>query len=340
MPAIRPDDLILLSHGGGGRRTRDLIRGLVLRHFDSPLLAPLDDGACLEASGRRLVFTTDSYVVSPLFFPGGDIGRLSVCGTVNDLAMMGARPLALSLALILEEGLPMRDLARVLRSAARAAREAGAPVVTGDTKVVERGRGNGLYITTAGIGERLPRADTRAGNARPGDAVLVTGTLGDHGIAVLSRRPGLAFDRPVKSDVAPLAGLVAALLRAAPGVRVLRDPTRGGLAAALCDIAEASGVGIRIREAALPVRRGVRAACGLLGLDVLAVANEGKAVAVCAADQAAAALRALRAHPLGRAAAVIGAVTGGPAGAVCLDTRSGGERLIEIPLGDDLPRIC
>ncbi len=340
MNSFPAGELVLLSHGGGGRRMKALIRDLVLRHLGNPLLDPLDDGACFPAPGPDLVFTTDSYVVTPLFFPGGDIGRLAVCGTVNDLAMMGAMPRALSLALILEEGLPLADLDRLLASAAAAAREAGAPVATGDTKVVERGKGNGVFITTAGIGARRPGADTRAGNARPGDAVLVSGTLGDHGIAVLGCRPGLSFKAPVASDVAPLNGLVAALLEAAPGVRVLRDPTRGGLAAALCDIAEASGVCLRIRDADLPVRPAVRAACGLLGLDVLSVANEGKAVVLCPPEQAAAALAGLRAHALGRAAAVIGAAAAAPAGAVILETEAGGERLVDLPLGEDLPRIC
>lgn len=333
-------DLILLSHGGGGRRTQQLIRDLILKHLGNPILDRLDDGACLDVPERELVFTTDSYVVSPIFFPGGDIGKLAVCGTINDLAMQGAAPRYLSLALILEEGLALADLERVIRSVAQMVRETGVMVVTGDTKVVERGKGNGIFINTAGIGVRLPGVDTHVANARSGDTVIITGTLGDHGVAVMSRREGLALETDVVSDAAPLWGMIEPLLRGIPEIHSLRDPTRGGVAAALGDIAAAAQVGIRIRERALPIHPGVQGACKLLGLDVLNVANEGKALVICASAQAEHALRILRAHPLGREAAVIGEVVAAPAGMVLLETALGGERIVETPLGEDLPRIC
>jgi len=333
-------DIILLSHGGGGRRTQQLIRDLILKHLGNPILNRLDDGACLDVPERDLVFTTDSYVVSPIFFPGGDIGKLAVCGTINDLAMQGAAPRYLSLALILEEGLALTDLERVIQSVARMVRETGVMVVTGDTKVVERGKGNGVFINTAGIGVRRPGVDTHAANARNGDAVIITGTIGDHGIAVMSRREGLNLETDVVSDAAPLWGMIEPLLREIPEIHSLRDPTRGGVAAALVDIAAAAGVGIRIHERALRILPGVQGACKLLGLDVLNVANEGKALVICVPAQAERALRILRAHPLGREAAIIGAVTAEPAGTVILKTALGGERIVETPLGEDLPRIC
>jgi len=333
-------DLVLLSHGGGGRRTQQLIRDLILKHLGNPILDRLDDGACLDVPEHNLVFTTDSYVVTPIFFPGGDIGKLAVCGTINDLAMQGAAPRYLSLALILEEGLVMADLERVIQSVAQMVRETGVMVVTGDTKVVERGKGNGIFINTAGIGVRCPGVDTHVANARSGDVVIITGTIGDHGIAVMSRREGLNLETDVVSDVAPLWGMIEPLLREIPEIHSLRDPTRGGVAAALGDIATTSGVGIRIHERALPIRPGVQGACKLLGLEVLNVANEGKALVICAAAQAEHALRILSAHPLGREAAVIGAVTAEPAGMVLMETALGGERIVDTPLGEDLPRIC
>ncbi len=333
-------DLVLLSHGGGGRRTQQLIRNLILKNLGNPILNRLDDGACLDVPERDIVFTTDSYVVNPIFFPGGDIGQLAVCGTINDLAMQGAVPRYLSLALILEEGLPLADLERVIQSTARLARETGVLVVTGDTKVVERGKGNGIFINTAGIGVRRPGVDTHVANARSGDVVIISGTLGDHGIAVMSRREGLNLETDVVSDVAPLGGLIASLLEEIPEIHCLRDPTRGGVAAAMVDIATAAGVGIRIRESALPVRPGVKGACRLLGLDVLNVANEGKAIIICAPSQAERALQILRRHPLGRESAAIGEVTADLAGMVLLETALGGERIVEIPMGEDLPRIC
>lgn len=334
------DEVILMSHGGGGRRTHQLLRDHIFPPLDNPLLRQMDDSACVEIAGAELAFTTDSYVIRPLFFPGGDIGRIAVCGTVNDLAMQGAQPLYLTLALILEEGLRISELDAIVTSIAAAAREAGVQIVAGDTKVVERGAGNGIYINTSGLGRRLPGINTHVANARPGDVVLVSGTLGDHGLAVMSKREGLQFQTTLVSDVAPLNGLVADLLKAAPGVHVLRDPTRGGVAAALHDVATAANVCVKLDESALPVRREVRGACGLLGLDPLTVANEGKALVVCTAADEERALAALRAHPLGEEACRIGEICAAPASRVLLRTRIGGERLVELPLGDDLPRIC
>lgn len=332
------NDIILLSHGGGGTRTQALIREIILRRLGNPILDRLDDSACLTIPEAELAFTTDSYVVNPIFFPGGDIGKLAACGTINDLAMQGAEPRYLSLGLILEEGLPLRDLDRIIASLAEIARQAGVQVVTGDTKVVERGKGNGIFINTSGIGVRLPGTDVAVKNARPGDALLITGTLGDHGAAIMSRR--LNLESKLISDVAPLWDLVAPLLREIPGLHCLRDPTRGGVAAAVCDIAASSGVGIRLNEAALPVRSEVRGICELLGLDPLNAANEGKALVVCPQAESERALRILRAHPLGRDSAAIGAVTAIPAGTALLETAAGGERIIQMPLGEDLPRIC
>jgi hydrogenase expression/formation protein HypE len=338
MNSAESNDIILLSHGGGGVRTQALIRDIVLRHLGNPILNRLDDSARLTIPESELAFTTDSYVVNPIFFPGGDIGKLAACGTINDLAMQGAEPRFLSLGLILEEGLLIRDLDRVIGSLAEIVTQTSIQVVTGDTKVVERGKGNGIFINTSGIGVRLPGTDVHAGNARPGDAVIVTGTLGDHGAAVMSKR--LNLESKLLSDVAPLWDLVAPLLRDIPSIHCLRDPTRGGVAAAVCDIAAMSRVGIRLNEAALPVRNEVRGICQLLGLDPLNAANEGKALVVCPEADAGRALRLLRAHPLGRDAAVIGAVAAAPAGTCLLDTAAGGERIIQMPLGEDLPRIC
>ncbi len=334
------DDRILLAHGGGGRKTQSLIQEVMLRHFRDPVLARLDDAARLEMESRALAFTTDSYVVDPPFFPGGDIGKLAACGTINDLAMQAATPKFMSVGLILEEGFLVSDLNRALGSLAAVTRALGVVVATGDTKVVERGRGGGIFVNTSGIGIRPEGLDIGASRARPGDAVLVSGTIGDHGIAVMSVREGLAFETPLQSDVAPLWPLVAQLLEHRIAIHCLRDPTRGGLAAALCDVAAASDVGVRIREADLPVRREVRAACGLLGLDPLHVANEGKLVLICAAPDAPRALAVLREHSLGRDAAIMGQVEKGPKGVVRMETVAGGERVVEMPLGDELPRIC
>jgi hydrogenase expression/formation protein HypE len=334
------DEVVLLSHGGGGSRMKRLLEEWILPGIENPILRRMDDGACVSVPEPDLVLTTDSYVVRPLFFPGGDIGRLAVCGTVNDLAMQGAEPRYLTLALILEEGLPFRDLERIIRSISETVRETGVQIVTGDTKVIERGAGNGAFINTTGLGVRRPGTDTHVANAKPGDVVIVTGTIGDHGVAVMSVREGLRFETALESDVAPLWSLVRPLLDAVPDVHCLRDPTRGGVAAALNDIAEAAKVGIRIQERAVPVREAVRGACGLLGLEPLNVANEGKAIVVCAEASAERAVAVLRAHPLGRNAAVIGRVVAEPAGRVIQETVLGGERIVDMPGGEDLPRIC
>lgn len=337
---MNEEKIILLSHGGGGLKTRQLLDNLVLPALGIQDNVEMDDAACLAAPCSRLAFTTDSYVVSPLFFPGGDIGRLAASGTINDLAMRGAAPFCLSVGLIIEEGLEMSVLERALKSLAAAAGEGGAAIVAGDTKVLERKTGDGLYINTTGIGIRRSGVEAGVANAKPGDAVLISGSLGDHGVAIMACRGNLAFSSELESDVAPLWPMISRLLDVAPGVHVMRDPTRGGVAAALCDIAEASGVGIRLREKYLPVKPQVRSACGLLGLDPIEVANEGKAIVVCAPGDAEPALEALRAHPLGRDAAVIGRVTEKHRGMVIMETAAGGERIIEPPLGENLPRIC
>lgn len=332
------EDRILLAHGDGG----ELMAQLISEVFFSRLGAgdpPGDDAARLEAQGR-LAFTTDAFVVDPIFFPGGDIGRLAICGTVNDLATAGARPLAISASFILEEGLPIADLSRVVDSMALAAEEAQVRVVTGDTKVVPRGKADRVYISTTGVGDVREPVCVSGANGRPGDVVLLSGTLGDHGLAVLSRREGLEFESEIVSDCAPLGGLVEALLGAAPGLHALRDPTRGGLAAALNEIARQSQVGVEVREAAVPVRPSVTAACDLLGLDPLYAANEGKMIAIVPPDQQEAALSALRSHPLGREAAAIGQVSDSHPGRVLLETALGTHRLLDRHVGEQMPRIC
>jgi len=345
----RGADVILMAHGGGGGMTRRLIEDVMVRELGNPILAPLDDGAYLRLSGTDLVMTTDSYVVDPIFFPGGDIGRLAVCGTVNDLAMMGAEPRYLSLALIIEEGLSLADLRRIVRSVGRTAREAGVAIVTGDTKVIGRGRGgrgeairtgSDIFINTTGLGTRCRGVDTSVANARPGDAVIVTGAIGDHGIAIMNARDGLQLKSSLKSDVQPLWSLIKPVLKAVPRIHCLRDPTRGGVAGALCDIARSSGRGIRIQEKSLPVRPEVRGSCGILGLDPLNVANEGKALVVCAGSDANRVLKILRGHRAGKRACIIGRVASGHAGLVVMETACGGERLVDVPTGEDLPRIC
>ena len=334
-------DRVLLAHGGGGSLTKQLIRDLVVARFGNPALAPLSDSALVDLPPGRVAFTTDSYVVKPLRFRGGDIGRLAVCGTVNDLAMAGARPLYLSMGLILEEGLPFDDLAAILDSAKAAADEAGVIVVCGDTKVVERGAADGLFINTSGIGVVREGVNIAMELARPGDAVLVNGTIGDHGVAIMSAREGLSFDTPVSSDVAPLASLVAAILEAGgEAVHALRDPTRGGLGMVVCEVAEACRRDIELDEAKIPIRPEVQGACDLLGLDPLYVANEGKVVAFCAGDVAPKVLAAMRAHPYGRSAAIIGRVLEGAKGRVTLRTIIGGRRVVDPPYGEQLPRIC
>jgi len=318
-----------------------LIERMFLPTFHNPALETLHDGAVVEVESVRLTFTTDSFVVSPLFFPGGDIGELAVNGTVNDLAMCGARPLYLSLALILEEGFPMEDLWRVVRSVQEAAQEAGVEVVTGDTKVVDRGKGDGVFINTSGVGIIPEGVDIAPRRARPGDVVLVSGAIAVHGIAILSVREGLEFETTLESDTASLNGLVESLLRAAgPQVHVLRDPTRGGVASALNEIAASAGVGVVLEETHIPVWDEVRGACEILGLDPLYVANEGKCLAIVAPEAAEAALEAMRSHPLGREAAIIGQVVEEHPGTVVLRSQVGGKRIVDMLSGEQLPRIC
>ena len=331
------EDRVLLAHGGGGKLSHDLVAQCFLPLFDNVFLRKLDDSAVVDLDGR-IAFTTDSYVVNPVFFPGGDIGRLAVCGTVNDLAMSGAVPRYLSVSLIIEEGFPMSDLRRIAGSIKEAAREAGVQVVAGDTKVVDKGSADGLFITTSGIGTVAPGVDISGSNARPGDGVLLSGPIGDHGIAVISRREGLRFTSPVESDCAPLNHLVSDMLDAGVGIRSLRDPTRGGLASTLNEIAVSSGVGIRIAEEAIPVRASVQAACELLGFDPLYVASEGKLVAV--ADEPEKLLDAARRSPYGREAAVIGEVVADHPTRVVMRTRMGASRIVDMLVGDQLPRIC
>lgn len=331
------EDRILLSHGDGGQRMAELINEVFLSRL-GPGDPPGDDAAQLEAAGR-LAFTTDAFVVEPIFFPGGDIGKLAVCGTVNDLATAGAVPLALSASFVLEEGLLISDLERIAGSMGAAAAEAKVRVITGDTKVVPRGKADKMYISTAGVGRIAEGVTLSGANARPGDAVLISGTVGDHGLAVLSRREGLEFESEILSDCAPLAEMVQALLAAAPGVHVLRDPTRGGLASALNEIARQSQVQIAVEETAVPVHAGVAAACDLLGLDPLYAANEGKMIAIVAGEQAEAALAALRARPLGGEAAIVGKVESG-ASRVLLRTALGSHRLLDRHVGEQMPRIC
>ncbi|MCU0722201.1 MAG: hydrogenase expression/formation protein HypE [Planctomycetes bacterium] len=332
-------DRITLSHGGGGSLTRELVESVFLPAFGSEPLSLLEDSAVLRLPPGRTAFTTDSFVVKPLFFRGGDIGRLAVCGTVNDLAVAGAVPRFLSVAFVLEEGLEIEILRRVALSIAEAAREAGVQVVTGDTKVVEKGAVDRLFVNTAGIGEVPEGRRLGAAEIRPGDRVLVSGTLGDHGIAVLSEREGIRFSTPVSSDVAPLNGLVAAML-AAGGVRAMRDCTRGGLAAAVNEFAGQARVGVELREEDLPVRPEVAAACDLLGLDPLTVANEGKLVAFADPGSAAAVLAAMRAHAYGAEARIAGETVAAHPGTAVVRTRIGGRKILEMPYGEGLPRIC
>ena len=344
----RPLDLkhgrVDMNHGAGGRASAQLIEALFARAFDNPALREGNDGAVLPAppAGHRLVLATDAHVISPLFFPGGDIGALSVHGTVNDVAMMGAQPLYLSASFILEEGLPLADLKRIVDSMAAAAREAGVAIVTGDTKVVEQGHGDGVFISTTGAGWLPPGRRLSGDLARPGDVVLVSGPIGDHGVAVLSKRESLEFETAIVSDSAALNGLTAAMLAAVPegSVRVLRDPTRGGLATTLNEITRQSGTGITLDEAKIPVRAQVEAACELLGLDPLYVACEGRLVAICAPDVADTLLAAMQAHPLGQQAARIGLVTDDPHRFVQMATRFGGRRVVDWLSGEQLPRIC
>lgn len=343
---IRPLDLkagrVDMGHGAGGRAASQLIEELFVRAFDNDFLRQGDDGARFEIpAGHRLVMATDGHVVSPLFFPGGDVGCLSVHGTINDVAMCGAQPLHLAASFILEEGFPLATLKQIIDSMAHASRQAGVPVITGDTKVVERGKGDGVFICTTGIGVVAHGVNVSGAHARAGDVVLLSGTIGEHGVAVLSQRESLEFATTIRSDTAALHTLVAAMLRASDhGVHVLRDPTRGGLATTLNEVARQSGVGMLLQESAIPVLPEVDAACELLGLDPLYIANEGKLVAVCAPEAAPAVLAAMRAHPLGSAAAQIGLVIDDPHHFVQMQTRFGGRRVVDWLSGEQLPRIC
>ncbi len=337
---LRDSPAIVMGHGGGGAMSAELVEHLFLPAYGDAADAELGDSAVVSVAGGRLAFSTDSYVVRPMFFPGGTIGDLAVNGTVNDLSMSGATPRVLSTAFILEEGTPLADLGRVAEAVGQAARVAGVRLVTGDTKVVDAGHGDGVYLNTAGIGVLADGVDIRPDRARPGDVVIVSGDIGVHGVAVMSCREGLEFGTAVESDTAPLNGLVATMLETGGDVRVLRDPTRGGVAASLNEIAKASKVGVRLVERDLPIPQPVQDACGLLGLDPLYVANEGKLLAFVSPGDAERVLEAMRGHEYGKSAAVIGVCVEEHAGMVVAKTGLGGTRVVDLPLGEQLPRIC
>lgn len=344
---MRPLDLkngrIDMTHGSGGRATAQLIEEIFAKHFTNEWLGEGHDGAELPPIKRPVAVSCDAHVVKPLFFPGGDIGRLGVAGTVNDVAMCGARPLYIAACFIIEEGFPLGDLDRIVKSMADTAAEAGVAIVTGDTKVVERGHGDGLYITTTGVGEIISEGRISGRMAKPGDAVLISGTMGDHGTAILSHREGMTFETTIRSDCAPLAAMTEAVLKAAPHTHVLRDPTRGGLATTLNEIASQSGVGIELDESAIPIRPEVQGACEFLGLDPLYVANEGKMIVICPQEEAEVALAAMKAAPYGENAAIVGRVDASGtvlAGSVEMVTLMGGRRAVDWLAGEQLPRIC
>ncbi len=339
-PLDLENGLIDLSHGSGGRAMAQLVEDLFLAAFDNDALNQRNDQAAFDVPQGRMVMTTDGYVISPIFFPGGDIGSLAVHGTINDVAMAGAHPIGLSAGFILEEGFPLADLKRVVDGMARAAKAAGVPVVTGDTKVVEKGKGDGIFITTAGIGIVPPGVVISGDRAQAGDAILVSGTMGDHGVAVMSQRESLGFDTPIVSDSAALHTLVADMIVACPGIHVLRDPTRGGLATTLNEIATQSKIGMSLQEAAIPVRPEVAGACELLGLDPLYAANEGKLICICADADADRLLKIMRNHPLGRDAARIGFCQDDSHHFVRMETTMGGTRVVDWLAGEQLPRIC
>jgi len=340
-PAPIPDHKqIVMGHGSGGKLTQDLIEKLFLPSFSNDYLAQLNDQAVLDVNGSRLAFTTDSFVVTPIFFPGGDIGRLAINGTVNDLAMSGATPRFIAAAFILEEGLVAGDLVRVVESMRAAAQEAGVLLVTGDTKVVNRGKGDQIFITTTGLGILERPVKISADRARPGDRVLLSGTIGDHGMAIMSCREGLEFEGPIESDTAALHTLVAAMLKASEEIHCLRDPTRGGVATILHEIAARSQVGMELDSRSIPVRESVKGACEILGLDPLYVANEGKLVALVAPEAADAVLARMHDHPLGRDACCIGEVVAAHPSRVLVKTEIGGTRVLDVMLGEALPRIC
>jgi hydrogenase expression/formation protein HypE len=331
---------IVLAHGSGGKLSQELIQKIVLPQFRNELLEPLHDGAILSLGGMRLAFSTDSFVVSPIFFPGGDIGKLAVHGTVNDIAMCGARPLYLSAGFILEEGTPMEDFWRVVSSMREAAVEAGVTFVTGDTKVVDRGKADKIFVNTSGIGIVPGGVNIHPNRAHAGDKIIVSGQIAVHGMAIMSVREGLEFETQITSDTAPLNHLVGAILAATPDVHVLRDPTRGGITSALSEIAQTARVGIMLDEAQIPISEEVKGACEILGLDPLYVANEGKLLAIVPDESAGAVLATLRAHPLGINAAIIGEVTDDHPGFVIMKTRVGGTRVVDMLTGEQLPRIC
>ena len=333
------DELNTLAHGAGGKATRDLVEALFLEELGNDTLAALGDAAVVPGAGR-LALTTDAYVVHPLVFPGGDIGELAVNGTVNDLAMVGARPLWLTAGFVIEEGFPVPGLRSIAASMGATARAAGVAIAAGDTKVVERGKADGLYVVTAGIGSVADGVDLGPAHVRPGDRVLLSGTLADHGMAVMVARGDLALEAEIESDTAAVHELAATLVALGSRLRWMRDPTRGGLATALNELAEAAGIAVVLDEASLPVRPAVKAACEILGIDPLYVANEGKLIAIVAADAADDALAALRAHALGRDAVIVGEVREEPEGLVLLDTALGGSRIVDMLVGDPLPRIC
>lgn len=337
---LRDQPNIILGHGGGGKLSAELVEHLFLPAFHNETLENLGDAAVFSLNGARLAMSTDSFVVRPLFFPGGNIGELAVNGTVNDLSMSGARPLYLSVGFILEEGLPLETLGRIVESMGAAAKTANVQLITGDTKVVDKGHGDGIFINTSGIGLIPDGVNIGPHRATPGDVVLLSGTIGDHGMAIMSVREGLAFEAPIQSDTAALNGLVAAMLAVCPDIHVLRDPTRGGVSSTLNEIARSSQVGIMLDETKIPVNPAVRSACELLGMDPIFVANEGKLVAIVPASGAEAILEAMRRHPLGQQAAIIGQVVAQHPGMLVARTGIGGTRVISMQIGEQLPRIC
>ncbi|WP_421849496.1 hydrogenase expression/formation protein HypE [Oricola sp.] len=340
-PAVAPlSGAVDMTHGGGGRASADLIAALFQRHFANPALDRGDDAALVGVPAGRIAVSTDGHVISPVFFPGGDIGSLAVHGTLNDVAMAGATPVSMTAGFILEEGFPLADLERIVMSMAQAAKHAGVPIVAGDTKVVEKGKGDGVFITTTGIGIVPDGVDISAASARPGQAIVLSGSIGDHGVAILSKRENLEFETEIQSDSAALHNMAGAIVAAHPGISVMRDPTRGGLAAALNEIAQASAVGVTLDEAVIPVKPDVKAACELLGLDPLYVANEGKMICICDAPIAANVLSIMRADPLGVDACIIGKITDDPARLVRMTTLFGGTRVVDWLAGEQLPRIC
>lgn len=331
---------VVLGHGSGGRLSQQLIQKFILPHFKNELLEPLHDGAIFSVNNTRLAFSTDSFVVSPIFFPGGDIGTLAVHGTVNDLAMCGARPLYITASFIIEEGLPLENLWRIVQSMQAAAKAAGVKIVTGDTKVVDRGKGDQIFINTSGIGLIPEDVNIAPRNARVGDKIIINGPIAQHGMAIMSVRDGLEFETQIVSDTAPLNGLVEAMLAASKDIHVFRDPTRGGVTSALNEIAQSACVGVRIDESCVPISEPVKAACEILGLDPLYVANEGKLLAFVPAEKSDGVLAAMRAHPFGKDSAVIGEVVDDMPGFVTMKTKVGGQRVVEMLAGEQLPRIC